>query len=813
LDGDGPWTYHIIQRDANSDTISYTTYDGEKTHWVGKGGVTPGWHHVLGTYDAATGKQELFIDGVSVGTTEYIKTTCKGVPLGIGGIAGGTSTVGNPFNGTIDEVRISRVVRDPKGSAGAPYTVDAETVCLFHFDETEGAPRDAVSGALWKTLPGLFDERGTLNATYDFLERFCDVRWYAPGELGICCPRTDTLTVSYPVGDGPTVRRAPSMEHRWITPTPLYSPGPPERVPARDVAQWKLRMRIGGEPLWICHSFQGYYDRFLKDHPDWFAQGYTGRPPQMCFTNPEFIQQVIQDARDYFDGKGAQPGATAMGDYFGLVPMDNGSWCKCERCQAEMNQAEMKNQQFNNGKASDYIFGFVNKVAREVGKTHPDKWIGALAYSDYAYYPETVDLAPNVLMQLCLHTRNWWCPSMEVNDRKVLNQWRAAGPNRPMYLWLYYNFPALNANYGNFGYFPGYFAHSVVKQMDLYRQANIRGIFMEHSSEFRESYLMDQLEFYVTLKLADDPTLDGDALIDEFFERYYGAAAKPMQALYNRIEDLFSNPKYYPATIRRSPGHQHQTELLAWESLGTPSRMTQMAALMAHAKAAASTPEEKARVALFEKGQWDYMVAGRKRYDEHMKDRLKPPPQVTVPRIRPAGGDVANVDWSRAKDLGTWGGLDGSKRPRKIESRIAHDGQYLYLQLTDYIDPSKLAATGLIWDGDDWEAFFARKRGSSSHRQLCVGPEGAVVGNARGEDDDVWDSGARVTSDTSEPDRWTVEIALPLAKLLPGGAKQGGKLYANLYRARPGASDLMAWAPTFASGFHDTARLAELTLE
>jgi len=67
LDGDGPWTYHIIQRDANSDTISYTTYDGEKTHWVGKGGVTPGWHHVLGTYDAATGKQELFIDGICVG--------------------------------------------------------------------------------------------------------------------------------------------------------------------------------------------------------------------------------------------------------------------------------------------------------------------------------------------------------------------------------------------------------------------------------------------------------------------------------------------------------------------------------------------------------------------------------------------------------------------------------------------------------------------------------------------------------------------------------------------------------------------------
>ena len=28
LDGGGPWTYHIVQRDENSSGISYTTYDG-----------------------------------------------------------------------------------------------------------------------------------------------------------------------------------------------------------------------------------------------------------------------------------------------------------------------------------------------------------------------------------------------------------------------------------------------------------------------------------------------------------------------------------------------------------------------------------------------------------------------------------------------------------------------------------------------------------------------------------------------------------------------------------------------------------------
>ena len=33
---------------------------------------------------------------------------------------------------------------------------------------------------------------------------------------------------------------------------------------------------------------------------------------------------------------------------------------------------------------------------------------------------------------------------------------------------------------------------------------------------------------------------------------------------------------------------------------------------MARAREAAATPEEKAQVALFERGQWEYLQAGRK---------------------------------------------------------------------------------------------------------------------------------------------------------------------------------------------------------
>ncbi|MCX6924430.1 MAG: hypothetical protein NT154_14630, partial [Verrucomicrobia bacterium] len=44
-------------------------------------------------------------------------------------------------------------------------------------------------------LPGLYDDQGTCLATYDFLERFCGVRWYGPSAVTVVCPQRATLTI------------------------------------------------------------------------------------------------------------------------------------------------------------------------------------------------------------------------------------------------------------------------------------------------------------------------------------------------------------------------------------------------------------------------------------------------------------------------------------------------------------------------------------------------------------------------------------------------------------------------------------------
>lgn len=535
-----------------------------------------------------------------------------------------------------------------------------ETIVLMGRDKED---RGAFDYTNVTTYPNLCHEQATCYAVYDFLERHAQVRWCLPTELGVCCPTAKTLQIS-----GDEVRRSPAMKYRMEIDSLSY-PGdlcgdtvalktPPSPLPARETHLFYLRHRLGGTPYTANHSLYGYYDRFWKEgdaepgpafeqfHPEYFAQGYQGKPPQMCYTNPGLVRQVIQDARDYFDGKGLKTKAPAQGDYFPVVPMDCSQFCKCDKCAERLSKkASRGDSLFSNDMASNYLFAFVNEVAREVKKTHPHKYIAALAYNYFAYPPSGVQLESNVSIQLCLQSRNIYCRKTQQNDRAILDAWANESVDRPKLLWLYYCFPSLVAtqpaflfsgNQPPFRCFPAFFAHTIVEQMGSYRKAGISGVLYQpaYIAHNQKSPLLDQLEFYVTWKLADDPTLDGNALIDEFFTRYYGSAAVPMKAFYELVERTYANPANYPKKALDRVSiiaggdfviGNHQSEEIAWKYLGNPERMDQLKKLMDRAVAAAETDIEKQRVALFERGIWQYMQNGRNAYLQRSREIRKRP--------------------------------------------------------------------------------------------------------------------------------------------------------------------------------------------
>lgn len=451
-------------------------------------------------------------------------------------------------------------------------------------------------------LPGLHDDQGTCLAAYDFLERFCGVRWYGPAELNVILPARQTLTVA-----GRDVRRAPALKHRAALPAgnwPFLRGQWGEFTRDQVHLYWR-RIRQGGERWAGNHTFHRETIKTVFNDPEYQCQNPKGRGSQLCYTNPKLIQQVAQMARDFFDGKSELPaGWKALGDYFALVPDDNMNLCTCEACQALLkNNATRKTGFFSSGEMSDYWFAFVNAVAREVRPTHPDKYLATLAYWAYAV-PPAAAIEPNVSIAPCLHTCYYAVhPEMRENDLKFYRQWREKSP-APMFLWVYYHHPMEPALIDRWKCFPNVMVHETARSMRQFIRDGARGIF--------ECGEQDQLEQYVMARVWDDPDADVDALIAEFFRPYFGAAGEPMKKFYLRLEEIACDPANYPPPYRRSNGIDWKR--VAWERLGTAERMDELGALMAQAEGLARTETERKRVALWRSALWDWMRQGREQY-------------------------------------------------------------------------------------------------------------------------------------------------------------------------------------------------------
>ncbi len=448
-------------------------------------------------------------------------------------------------------------------------------------------------------LPGVYDGQGTCHAVYHFIERFLDVRWYGASGSSIIIPEQQTLAAW-----GPDLRRSPALKYRdalWSGNWPFMR-GQWGPVTQPEIWLFWRRLRLGGEKWAGNHTFHPKTIQGMFSDPEYQAQG-PGKGSQLCYTSPKLVEQVAQMARDFFDGKQNAPeGWKAVGDYFALIPDDNSKYCRCDACRALLRAGkDMDTGQFSSGTVSDYFFSFVNAVAREVRKTHPDKHIATLAYWNYAFPPAGFEMEPNVSMAPCLHTCMYAIHrEMRENDMALYRQWLQKS-TAPMYLWNYYHHPMEPAVIDKFKCFPNIMVHSTAESMRMFIRDGVRGIFICGEQ--------DMLEGYVIAKLWDDPEQDVDAMLDEFFARYFGAAAAPMKQFYLKIEEIATNPENYREPFRKPNSIDWKN--VAWTQLGTAERMAELGGMMARAEAAAQTAREKERVGLWRDALWKWMEEGR----------------------------------------------------------------------------------------------------------------------------------------------------------------------------------------------------------
>jgi len=701
-----------------------------------------------------------------------------------------------------------------------------------------------------KTFPNSYHyaplDNATLWAAYDFLEKSCDIRHYAPTDVGITFTPRSTLTVE--MSD---IRRRPAMDafRVFYAPEMSFERGKP--FEKRDIALLKLRWRnterfaMGGHNAYsIYYKYyrravnSPYKEAFVESHPEYFAQGYAGKssqfliidrlrkeypgdndlPPQPCFSNRAVIEHFAQEAVTAYSGTFAvgtntKPRSSAGAPfYYPIEPDDNNAVCQCDECR------KLFQEKSGEERAGYLKWHWVNEIARRTAEINPQVGIVTLAYNYNLSYPEGMKLSPNLAVQMCLKLDRWQPETPFSNQqRQHYQQWTKAKDKPLISLWAYLMDPGYDAKlvYKYDHFFPGFYATSLAAQFKDFAKNGVRGWFGQSQDELGVPFWYDQLEFYVAMRLSDNPSLDSETLLSDFFLRYYGAAAKPMREFYRIIEDAYVNPKTYPSDwLNTKPNRGLFTEEINWGSLGTKERMQNLGVLMAEAKSLVQTAAEKQRLDWFDAGLWQSMLLGRANYEAKEKFRSRPVSEVTVPKIASSGGDPSKVDWGKAVSV-PWKTVSGFPVSEERTTQLIHDGKYLYVRYFDPVDLTKVKTQEDLWHGDVLEFFFAAGT-ERPYNHFAINPENktyamSYYNEAMATYESAWVPEGNVQNH-ADADGWTVLAAFPLAKLLPRGElKAGSEFRANFFRGTPGKV-AQAWSPIFEPNFHTLTRLGKIKL-
>ncbi|MFA6100687.1 MAG: DUF4838 domain-containing protein [Victivallaceae bacterium] len=530
-------------------------------------------------------------------------------------------------------------------------------------------------------------DKGTLFGVYAFLEKFCGIRFFAPGEIGEFIPKCASLTAKES-----NLLEKPYFAERlfgnfWYG---TFSKMPDASIYCKtpdDIALWALRLRLSAKgPASGCHTEQFFKlkEAFSKTHPEYFALQPDGTRnfQYLCWSSPAVIELWQKLADAYFSGKSPSDVGLPLKEWIGqpyksefmIDPMDcyEKYLCQCPDC-----------RKFAAGRgelgAGELVFAAINKIAAKIALKYPDKYITTLVYPPKQIFPKDSAIPKNLLVRICIvgpDQESFTVPYSQ--SLELLRQWNGA-TGKKIPLWIY----LCNAVFARV--LPG-----PVETCPHAFSRFLQDVKPYSSGMFVEIYALTHttrnMDIYIQSRLLFDPALNVDTLLDEYFNKFYGPAAGPAKKFFARLE-LNWRRILDAVAAKGKPGvliglgdlhtNREYWQKFTWKNIYDEKEMLVLDNLLKDAEKCVAASQEKIykeRVALLR----DYIF----KFMQHERNIARPsgrPPQVQVKTAPAAENSVPDSNWQQLKPLFV---VTSLTPPVKGQFNINADKKDIFLNIT-----------------------------------------------------------------------------------------------------------------------------------
>lgn len=432
---------------------------------------------------------------------------------------------------------------------------------------------------------GLYGEtdESTSYAIYEVLDRL-GCRWFMPSELGEEIPELKTVAVPLMDYSG-----APGTLYRGV----WYADGAFKRRTRNIGSQAESSYIAAG------HALEGYVTKEQREqHPEWRAI-IKGKPSnlRLKWSQPG-VQQAVADAIIAVLDKQYQPSIS-------LSPEDGAEFDESDDTKWDAGEYDPV---MNGPSITDRYIKFCNIVAEKVTAKYPEVKLGFLAYVQYAQPPIREKLHPNLVpmfapINYCrAHAMIDNCPSRS-RVKPMIEGWGKASPNGVAYYNYMFNLAEYSAPYP--------MIHQMKSELPIIYANNTRYWMPEGMSNFDQVFP----GLYLTIRKAWNPNADSDAILNEFFTRFYGAAEKPMRQYWTLFDNQWINVDEHTGG--------------GWDYVRrfTPEFMKQARTVMDEALASTRTIKEYRRVKMQDENLHQFELFMQMMWDLNSGDLLSLGPQ------------------------------------------------------------------------------------------------------------------------------------------------------------------------------------------